>query len=241
MQNRRRIVRFVFQVTVCALLLGASSLLRADDLTWDAASQFSTTSNPNGVWDYGYTTSLGGAITPYTVQESCGGLQGWSATSSAPEIPWVLGNSTSSTQSCGTGQTPVGLLDMHPGANGEYSDVEFTAPEDGLYDISGFFEGIDPYPPSVDVDVLVGGVSVFAGEINSYLQPVSFSLSETLAAGTTIDFLVVADGRWTYDSTGFDATITDPPFDAPEPATLGLLSWGIGVLGFFQLRRKVKL
>jgi hypothetical protein len=48
--------------TIRRLLLAGSCVLMLSTLVFsnDPAKEFSITKNPNGIWSYGYTTSLGG-------------------------------------------------------------------------------------------------------------------------------------------------------------------------------------
>ena len=230
--SMRAIVR---TTSFCALLVIASTVAWADN----AVMNFSSVSNPNGHWSYGMTPTLGGTFF-FLPSGSCGALAGW-AGSSTGTPPFILGNSTGVPQLCGTGLDPSNLLDMHPGPNGEYSDVRWTwtAFSAGTIDISGLFEGIDPIgPTTTDVHILLNNVSIFNGVISSYNIPLPFSkVGEPVTFGSTVDFVVGwgADGSFLFDSTGFDATITASA--TPEPTSILLLAPGVGVLGL-AFRRK---
>lgn len=195
--------RFACAATILLGFLFVSSFLHADS----AVGQFSSTDNPNGNWSYGFATRSGRAFTLLT-SGSCGNLLGWQLNGAEP---WVLGNPTGSTQDCGTGQDPTDLLDMHPGQEGQYSVVRWTAPATGQFVIEGGFEGIDPHPTTTDVHVLLNGIPIFSKEINSFMQPVRFKFTETLNAGDTVDFAVGygADRNNGWDSTGFNALISE--------------------------------
>jgi hypothetical protein len=57
----------------------------------------------------------------------------------------------------------------------------------------------------------------------------------SLNAGDTVDFAVgFAANNYNYDSTGFDAAISE----TPEPGTMGLLVSSLGVLGLVARRRR---
>ena len=62
----------------------------------------------------------------------------------------------------------------------------------------------------------------------------SFSLVETLTAGTTISFGVNNDGNFLNDSSGFDATVTSASTATPEPASF--LPLVVGFTGLYALR-----
>jgi len=162
---------------------------------------------------------------------TCGSLKGWET---AGSVPWVLGNPTGTTQNCGTGQDPTNLLDMHPGVNGQYSVVRFTAPTAGLYSLSGFFQGIDPAPTTSDVHVLVNGVAIFNGNISTFGVQNNFSASPNLNVGDHVDFEVgFGTGGAPNDSTGLSATLTT---GVPEPGTLALLGMGAALIAWSRKR-----
>src|SRR5271165_1926139 len=70
--------------------------------TYDAAAGFSPAANPNGVWSYGETQSLGSAFTLYTNSyNSAAGEARWSAAGSFSP-PWVSENLTGTSITDGT-------------------------------------------------------------------------------------------------------------------------------------------
>jgi hypothetical protein len=202
-----KIREMVRTVGFCTLFVIACTAARADDAVLD----FSSTANPNGPWSYGITPSLGGAFS-LLPSGTCGALAGWNGSSSSPGMPpFVFGNKTGVTQTCGGGQDPPTLLDMHPGPTGQYADVRWTATSAETVNISGLFEGIDPTPTTTDVHVLLDNTPIFNGNISSFNVPLDFTIPGVLlSAGNTIDFVVGfgADASFLDDSTGFDATIT---------------------------------
>ena len=60
-------IRMALSAATLSLLI-ALITIRAGAQTYDAAAQFSGTRNPNGVWSYGCTQSLGAAFQLYTQQ-----------------------------------------------------------------------------------------------------------------------------------------------------------------------------
>jgi Ca2+-binding RTX toxin-like protein len=108
-----------------------------------------------------------------------------------------------------------GELGAHPGNNGEYSLVRWTAPASGSISIAAAFSGLDFVgPTTTDVHVLHNGVSLLDGVVNGYGSGSgpSFSGNVTVAAGDTIDFAVGygPDSNYYYDTTGIAAIITAP-------------------------------
>ena len=60
----RRPVSVAILVCVAALALSATQL-RAEAI-YSTYTDYSTTNNPNGVWEYGYASAASGPVTPFT-------------------------------------------------------------------------------------------------------------------------------------------------------------------------------
>ena len=68
----------------------------------------------------------------------------------------------------GTVAVPPDVLDLHPASDGRDSVVRWSAPLAGVYEIIGFFEGLDFVgPTTTDTHVLVNGVSIIDIPINN--------------------------------------------------------------------------
>jgi len=225
------------------LTLGMASAARGD--TFDAFADFSATQNPNGVWSYGQTPSLGGSFSPLKAG-SCppGPLTGWNnsgmpdSSGSPPFIFKGIGG-------CGTGTPPSGQLDLHPGSIGQYADVRWTSPSAGSLAVTATFQGIDPTAGGTDVHVLKNGVLLFSAQITGFGVPTSFTYpGGTVVAGSTLDFVVGvgSDGNFLFDSTGFNAHISFQPLaGVPEPGSLVLVgSCLVGLAGLTWRRHRRK-
>jgi hypothetical protein len=126
---------------------------------------------------------------------------------------------------------------MHPGPNGEYSLVRFTAPYASAFQLVTSFTGIDFVgPTTTDVHVLLNSAPIFNGAVAGFGTGPSFTTSLTLAKGDTVDFAVGfgTDGTYNFDSTGIAATLSS----VPEPALSILLALGLAGLGVVAARRK---
>ena len=146
---------------------------------YSAAHDFSFTLNPNAVWSYGYTTTVGGPFSLYTNSGSTyfsneAGWFGPIAGCCAPGYPLVV---------AGPNQIPT-VLDMGPGP-ASYTVVRWTAPSRGRWDVVGQFFGTGL--TTGDVHVLHNGVAVFDSPVNGS-QVVKFSLEIDVAPGDTVDF-----------------------------------------------------
>jgi hypothetical protein len=173
----------------------------------DLSLDFSTNSNPNGVWCYGWETSLGG---PFSLFQQTGVLldanqvpvESWStgATNSAA----VLRNASDQTSTLYGVQgvfTP-GATWFYPGLNSEsqnYAVIRFTAPAGGAgqYSIDAnalaYLAGAGSR--TTDFHILLDGFEVFGESIQvtggaSPLSGASYSNTVQLVDGDTLDFVV---------------------------------------------------
>lgn len=203
--------------------------------TFDPATDFSLTNNPNGVWSYGYQTALGSGFTAYTVTNVSGGMENWKG--AAPD-PNVGHNRTASPITAATATWPAGQFSLHPGPSGEYCVLRFMAPETGSYSLNAQFVGLDSNPTTTDVHVLTNGFSLFDSfiNLNAVGNSTSYSnLSLALDAGEFLDFAVGrGNGFHGFDTTGLTLQISL----IPEPAafTLALTLSGAALVAGFRRR-----
>jgi len=175
--------------------------VKSANVVYSAAHDFSTRLNPNSVWSYGFTTSVGGPFTLDTISGSTffSGEVGWFGPISgffAPGYPLVVA----------APNTVPTVLDMGPGP-GSYAVVRWTAPSRGRWDVVGQFFGTGL--TTGDVHVLHNGTAVFDSPVNGS-QVAAFSLAIDVVAGDTIDFAAGPGpgGDNGADPTGFNVTIT---------------------------------
>lgn len=234
--------RYVSFLSVFLLVLGLGGTMPQSSAvvigTYDLAADFSTAANPNGVWHYGYSTALGGALILHTstsAHPAYAGIDNWH-TDLGYGVPVILRNSTADavTNNTGTIVLTAGQLASHPGTGGEFSVVRFTSPEAGLFNVSGAFLGADLVGASTDVHILLNGSAVFDGNVFGFGagSGTSFNSNWSLAAGDTLDFVVGwGNGDFTSDATSVSAVITQ----VPEPTASALL-----VLGGLAAARAVR-
>jgi hypothetical protein len=225
------------QLSVALALLAAPVLSGA---TYDPIADFSLAANPNGVWAYGYSSTLsnlGVNFTPMNTGTNCAvGLQCWQLNNALPQI---IKNVSGVPYAVGTVVVPTDELHLHPGQGGIYSILRWTAPATGAYDIEGAFSVQDISANSVTLHIEGLGYS------DSFVsQPLgtqkSFSYNNTpIAAGTSLYFAVGDAGDYTFDSTGLELTITDSASGVPEPGSLSTAALGaLGCLGVYLRRRR---
>jgi hypothetical protein len=199
---------------------------------YSAAGDFSTASNPNGAWSYGSSTGLASVFIPSAIptnNDSGLHLDGWLGTT-VDTSPYVLHNATAHNVTNASTVYQPGQLGLHPGPQGQYSIVRWTAPFSGTFSINATFSGLSLLGDTTDVHIFLDGVSIFNSNVNGSPAPTSYSGLQSVVAGDRIDFAVGfgTNGNHNEDTTGLSATIV------PEPGTLALVGMGLACL--FSLR-----
>jgi len=180
--NSRKFCEAANRAIATALLL-MSSVVSAQapqcaNADYDAVRDFSIQSNPNGVWSYGWESSLGGTFNLYALADTTfvPDLNVWYKSGDNFFEGWpVVGHNATTKQVCfSTVCVPPGHLLLHPGASGEFSVVRWTAPSAGRFLIEGQFMGIDfAGPTTTDVHVLVNFKKLFPEWADHQLQVAS--------------------------------------------------------------------
>jgi hypothetical protein len=218
-----------------------SNLCFAVPGTFDVAADFSATNNPNGVWSYGWSSTLTSALNLYPdngkiyeiinidVWADLGHISSYS--------PNVAHNGTgiAITHPNGVIWQP-GQFSLHPGQSDEYSHARWTAPYAGTFDIAAMFTGIDfGGGTTTDVHVLHNSISLFDGLVNGFGNTSSFSTTVSVGKGDIIDFAVGYGSNQNFynDSTALSATISA----IPAPGALILGGIGAGFVGWLRRRR----
>ncbi len=223
-------------LVICTIImfgLWSSEAAQGGDV-WDIATDFSATNNPNGVWSYGSTPTLGGTFTALTNNNPLEpGVSQWYAVTNGfgPNV-LLNGNSTPVTYDGTLAMNPGQFL-MSPGTP-DYVVARWTAPSAGAYQIDALFEGMQyVVGDTVDVHVLDNNTSIFDGDVigwagSSYISTPAFGPSPeqaynttvNLTQGATVDFVIGDGGNGqSYDSTGLSVVISS----VPEPSTMVLL------------------
>lgn len=217
--------------------------------TWDARADYSTTANPNGVWTYGYAATTGtagapAALTAHTNSSLGSGLHAWFTSGLCGDnTPAVVKNLGATTFTYGgSGNIGAGQLALHPGCNGQFAVVRFTAPgagfTPGAYGLAASFRGADVGYRTIGV--YHNGTALFDDFLSGGALA-SHASTRTLAAGDVIDLVVGAAGDYRWDQTEANLTVravaAAPVSAVPEPGTWALLATGLVGVGAAARRR----
>lgn len=210
------------------------------DVIYDATADFSTISNPNGVWTYG-TMSGTTPFAALSTAEDLGVLFGvpvaiWDRTPGLFDPAVTYNYSPDPVDAFGT------IWPAHSIALGTYGgdegpvgwpSIRFTAPSDGAYNFSASWQNINSNGPEETYTQMwlnnsaTGWSYLGDGIGGTYASPASLDLS----AGQTIT-LVAATGYGTRILANVTMT------QVPEPGTLALLGFGLVGLAVFAWRKR---
>lgn len=199
--------------------IGAAFKLNDDTATVNTYNAFNdfniSNGNPNDVWSYGKTVTLGGSFILFTDTQTTlvPGVQYWQSGSAYD--PAVAKNITGSDIVIQWGWPFItwpgkDYLHLHPGPNGEFDVVRWTAPNSGFFRIKADYKALNTFPTRSDVYILHNNAKIFSGLINlsGHDGNENYSTELTIQSGDTIDFVVGLGGAsFCANSTGLMATI----------------------------------
>jgi hypothetical protein len=216
------------------LFLVTSSTVYA--LAWDVVNDYSSSSNPNGVWSYGYVTSLGQTFNLFDISkiDSNTGYRIWMTNSIEYHdgTACVWKNESSSTFN----NVQPGEVSLHPGFDGEYTVVRWTSPLSGVVTIDGLFGAGDSgwggaYGWMSYFIYKDGNIPLFT-DLHEFSDSF-FSITVNVSTGSSIDFII--GESYYFGNTPLHATITST---VPEPTTILFL--GLGLVGLAGIRSRIK-
>ena len=174
-------------------------------ILYDATSDFSLQSNPNGVWAYGYSTPQIPAFTRSSLTFDDGKVLAWRETTNGP---YIVRPRNRVTQGYGSIVPPPDVMNLDPSFDGRNSVVQWTAPVAGSYRVNGRFEAVDHSTTKVTVILNDDASSPFISvNIDGLGSQFPFDFVRTFAAGDRLQFTVNSRGNVFSDGTGLSATI----------------------------------
>jgi len=205
-------------LTLCSYALFNPSVAYGQTLTYDIGLDFSTNSNPNGVWSYGEYLSNDN-LAPFCCHSSTNNLIVWGYL--LPVFDGIAYNGTTNTEMIGPAIWQPGQLGVQ---RGFYPiDIRWTAPSNALYTITAAFVGIDTNAPTEDVSVHLKSTPIFDGLVAGYGAQfgTSYASTQDLVVGDTVDFLIASNTPNNNVEIGLAATIAAIP---PGNADLGVMT-----------------
>lgn len=243
-------IRF-FLLVLAAIAALASQSAQAVTYNWVEGVDRIRNPSTNGPWTYGSKATLSAEFVPmrrsiFTRRFDDLVFVQWIDDGPAANIEFNL-RDTFHEDPYGGGR-PANSMTIHPGADGAYGVLRFTAPVAGNYTFEISFTGNNSIvAPSTDVHVLINGVDDYSGTVDSIRVGEMLGAGPTftpaapisLAAGGTID-LAVGDGG---NGHGFDLTgvygfierLEGGVAPVPEPGCATLA--GCALLGLLAMRR----
>src|SRR6185503_13488625 len=202
-------------VTAFAAALSAPGFLSAG--THNLARDFSVSSNPNGVWSYGYVPAIGGPFTRMTVPRTneMPVVPIWSWSFDGFSSPDVHYNASSSNVFFADGGVfPPKTLWVSPGHESSpnaFGVMRFTAPVAGSYRIETSARSyIDQFSGDSEFHVARNGVALFTRFLPTGAQSTGYTNTLSLSVGDTVDFVVGrgADGKLAATAMKLEADLT---------------------------------
>lgn len=220
---------------ILTMILSADSAGKAADV-YDASTDYSIDSNPNGVWSSGYLSTLSSQFVLFDqkrfVQDN---VHIWVSSEVQLLDDPAFGKNSSSSPVNGINPNQVFL---HPGPNGEYSVLRFISPSTGFFFLEvQFFEGD------------IGGTDGYVILNGDSADPVYYAPSTSgnpkfddalyLLAGDTVDIAVGSLGDFYFDTTPINVSFTEQAVPEPQPIILALVAAG-GFAVFARRRSAIK-
>ncbi|MHB0960570.1 MAG: alpha-galactosidase [Pirellulaceae bacterium] len=139
------------------------------------------------------------------------GMHGWSASELGGSDPCVTHNPTDQVREMATMRWDPGQLSFHPGPNGEYCTVRWTAAHAGTFTVHAAFSAIDQQT-TTDVHLLHNGTALFDEllQLEGRGRRAEYQGTLAISAGDTVDCIVGwGNGAHICDSTGLEFRLTD--------------------------------
>jgi hypothetical protein len=206
---------------------------------YDIARDFSTNSNPNGVWSYGWQSTVGGTFNLITSSQTSAADNGvrfaeWVYIGGAPVFQFYpFTNTVTGVSDGGQGQYPPGTVAYYAGFNNtpqNFATIRFTAPGTGNYAVQVRVQSYLNGPSSGDADFHVArnGIDVYGFNVppNSATW---FTNILALSNGSTVDFIAGRGADNLQPGSGFMISGVVFLTNTPPPAVPQIVGVGSSI------------
>ena len=191
------------------------------DAGWQAGK------NPNGVWTYGWSSTLNSPLNRYKQKDNHKDYNPNTSFDEWNDPNELLGKTPCIWKNMGAKYSdsnvniPAGALILHgggPNSSSDYSHVVWTAPHDGSFLLAVTFTARQITPNyQTNVDILVKGKKLLECTLNHNGEKCSDNAVLSLIAGDKIDFAVGIPGSGLHgESTQLEAKITNVTKPSPR-------------------------
>ncbi len=197
-------------------------------IQYDVEIDFNVAMNPNGLWSYGQSATLGSTFTLLPDSNPGSPIESWA--NNATSGPGISHHTGLSTFVTGSQSYFPRMIGTDPSFSGQVTIARWTAPTTGIYRVSATWEGRDTCCPTTGVTLRHNSTQLFGGAINGFGSMQSFLGVIAVQAGDVLDFNTDSGTSGvTFDLTSVEAIITPvlgadlalTKSDAPDPINLG--------------------
>jgi len=182
-QREFRQIHAATAAIVAVVGLALSGLAANADTTFDLSNDFSMETNPNIVWQYGYSETNSLVADQFRLDKfadpndtganASGCIKFWHPAANkgpgAGYYPYIAYNSSKQAEvGCKGWAVHPGEVAVEGSNIGQYGLIRFVAPVTGTYRVSAKFEGIHYGLSTTDVHVLHNDTSLFDADIEGY-------------------------------------------------------------------------
>jgi serine/threonine protein kinase len=183
--------------------------------TFNLATDFSATNNPNGAWSFGWLEQSNSVFNLYSISDGLS-LNEWHGpfqNDNGITPPNVICNPTDEPITVSDTTWLPHQITFHPGAHGERSVIRWTSLFKGMASLDAAFEGRSGFTTS-GVEIYQNSTLLYSGAVKGKgaASRLSFTTNLMFNVGDTVDVRVnQGNGDWSSDTTQIGVVITPAP------------------------------